>query len=460
MSETVAKTTKAVSAMIDATTKGRALMGGTAAMRKAGEAYLPRFDAESAEAYAKKLQRSTLFEAFPRAVEQMTGKVFAQPVELIDAPEQMNEWAQNIDMQGRDLSTFALEVFRDAFVSGVSYIMVEAPRRDAETTRQQAAEMGLRPYLVHLQVEEILGWKTALFGNHLALSQLRIMENLTEQDPSDEFSTVEVEQVRVLDRLPNSVQVRLYRKGKKEEWVLVDEYLTEAPEITVIPYYAKRTGFFTGKPPLEGMVDVNISHWQLQSGIRNNSHYSLIPVMLLTGFDDETEMVLSSSMAMTSRNAEADAKWVATDTAAVTTAQALLKDLEDQMQELGLQLTTKRVVNESATGAALAAGKETSTLAMMADSLKDALEQAMVWVAFYGGLGEQSITVEVNKEFSVDVLDAQDVMALLASVTSGNLSQTTFINELARRNFISPDIIAEDEIDAIDFEEPDLGDSA
>jgi hypothetical protein len=183
-------------------------------------------------------------------------------------------------------------------------------------------------------------------------------------------------------------------------------------------------------------------------------------VMLLTGFDDETEMVLSSSMAMTSRNAEADAKWVATDTAAVTTAQALLKDLECQMEELGLQLTTRRVVNESATGAALAAAKETSTLAMMADSLKDALEQAMTWVAFYGGLGEPSINVEVNKEFSVDVLDAQDVMALLASVTSGNLSQTTFINELARRNFINPDIIAEDEIDAIDFEEPDLGDGA
>jgi hypothetical protein len=137
-----------------------------------------------------------------------------------------------------------------------------------------------------------------------------------------------------------------------------------------------------------------------------------------------------------------------------------LKDLEDQMEELGLQLTTRRVVNESATGAALAAAKETSTLAMMADSLKDALEQAMIWVAFYGGLGDQPINVEVNKEFGVTPMQANDVTALLTAVTTGNLSQTTFINELARRNFINPDIIAEDEIDAIDFEEPDLGDGA
>jgi len=57
----------------------------------------------------------------------------------------------------------------------------------------------------------------------------------------------------------------------------------------------------------------------------------------------------------------------------------------------------------------------------------------------------------------VTPMQANDVTALLTAVTTGNLSQTTFINELARRHFVSPDIIAEDEIDKIDFEEPDLG---
>ena len=457
MSTTVAKRTEAVNSMIAATVKGRALMGGTAAMRAAGETYLPRFEAESKEAYAAKLERSTLFEGFPRAIEQMTGKVFSKPVELVDAPEQMNDWVQNIDMQGRDLSRFALQVFRDGFISGVSYIMVEAPRKEGETTRQKAKEAGLRPYLVHLHVEDILGWRTELYGNVMALSQLRIMENLTEVDQADEFATKEFQQVRVLDRLPNGVQVRLYRKKSSGEWTVFDEYVTAAPEITVVPYYAQRTDFFMGKPPLEGMADLNISHWQLQSGIRNNSHYSLIPVMLLAGFDDEQEMTLSSSMAMTSRNADAKAEWIKTDTAATETGMRMLKEMEVQMSELGLQLQVNKVAQASATGAALEADKGTSTLAQMADSLKDALEQAMAWMALYGGLGEQSVVVDVNTDFGVQPLAAQDVTALLAAVTTGNLSQETFINELTRRNFISPDIVADDEVDRIDFTPPDLG---
>ena len=457
MSTTVAKRTEAVNSMIAATVKGRALMGGTAAMRAAGETYLPRFEAESKEAYAAKLERSTLFEGFPRAIEQMTGKVFSKPVELVDAPEQMNDWVQNIDMQGRDLSRFALQVFRDGFISGVSYIMVEAPRKDGETTRQKAKEAGLRPYLVHLHVEDILGWRTELYGNVMALSQLRIMENLTEVDQADEFATKEFQQVRVLDRLPNGVQVRLYRKKSSGEWTVFDEYVSAVPEITVVPYFAQQTDFFMGKPPLEGLADINISHWQLQSGIRNNSHYSLIPVMLLAGFDDEQEMTLSSSMAMTSRNADAKAEWIKTDTAATETGMRMLKEMEVQMSELGLQLQVNKTAQASATGAALEADKGTSTLAQMADSLKDALEQAMAWMALYGGLGEQSVVVDVNTDFGVTPLAAQDVTALLAAVTTGNLSQETFINELTRRNFISPDIVADDEVDRIDFTPPDLG---
>jgi len=460
MSKTVAKRTATVTAMIEATTKGRALMGGTAAMRAAGETYLPKFEAETNEAYAAKLDRSTLFEAFPRAVEQMTGKVFSKPVELVDASPQMETWAQNIDMQGRDLSRFALEVFRDGFSAGISYIMVEAPRKEGEATKAQAAAKGLRPYLVHLRVEDILGWQTALYGNAMALSQLRIMETVTEVDPKDEFASIEIEQVRVLDRLTGAVQVRLYRKSKKgDEWVLFETYLSASPEITVVPYYAHRTGFFTGKPPLEGMADINISHWQLQSSIRNNSHYSLIPVMLLAGFDDETEMVLSSNMAMIARDASAKAEWVKTDTAATQTGMDMLKDMETQMAELGLQLQANKVAQSSATGAALEAEKESSTLAQMADSLKDAMEQALTWMNVYAGLGEQPFTIDVNTDFGTAALAAQDVMALLAAVTTGNLSQSKFIEELARRNFISADTIAEDEIDRIDFTAPDLGEA-
>ena len=453
---TVADRSKTVAAMVEAATKGRALMGGTAAMRQAGETYLPKFKVEDSADYTARLNASWLFNAFKKTVWDMSGRVFQKPVELSVAPDQLITWAENIDMQGRDLSTFACEVFKDGFACGVSYIMVDAPRRDEVTTRQAAADQGLRPYLVHLQVEDILGWKTATFGNVLALSQIRIMEAITLPDPKDEFNDLDVKQIRVLDRDEAGVAVRLFRKDKRKEWVVVDEYRTDAKEITVVPYYARRTGFFTGEPVLEDLADVNIAHWQSQSDQRNILHFARVPILHTAGrSEDDGPLAISAGTAIASADSSAKVEWVEHSGASVGAGRQDIKDLEFQLETLGLQLLTQSA--QTATGAALDAAKETSGLAMMADSLKDAIEQAMVWMMEYGGLGEQAVTVEINKDYGITMLTAQEMTALLTAVNTGSLSRATFLSEMARRGMVRHDLDIEAELDAIDTEAPELG---
>jgi len=447
MLDTVAKQTDAMAAMVQASAKGRALMSGTAGMRKEGQAYLPKFKAEASDDYQARLHSSWLFNALRKTIKDMSGRVFDDAVEITEAPQQIIDMAEDIDMQGRDLSVFAAEVFKDAFVPGVSYIMVEAPRRDADTTRAQAAVQGLRPYLVHLRVEDVLGFQTGLFGNVLALSQLRIMESVTEPNPKDEFSQIEIAQVRVLDRMPNGVQVRLYREDSKKHWALVDEYTTEAPEITVIPFYAQRTGFFTGEPVLEDLTDVNIAHWQSQSDQRNILHFARVPILFASGRGDDEPLTISAGTAVTSRDPAATLQWVEHSGKAIDSGRQDLKDLEFQMQTLGLQLLVARA--QSATGAALDAVKETSTLAMMADSLKDALEQALQWMAFYAGLGDVSITINVNKEYGVTMMTAQEVMAMQKDVQMGYLTLETYFEERKRRGVLRPDLDTGAELDAL-----------
>jgi len=454
MLDTVAKQTDAMAAMVQAGAKGRALMSGTAGMRKEGTRYLPKFKAEAEDDYQSRLHSSWLFNALRKTIKDMTGRVFDSPIEIQDAPQQIINMAEDIDMQGRDLSVFAAEVFKDAFVPGVSYIMVEAPRRNADTTRAEAAAQGLRPYLVHLRVEDVLGFQAGLFGNVLALSQLRIMESVTEPDPKDEFSQIEVEQVRVLDRLPDGVQVRLYREDSKKHWALVDEYTTEAPEITVIPFYAQRTGFFTGEPVLEDLTDVNIAHWQSQSDQRNILHFARVPILFASGRGDDEPLTISAGTAVTSRDPAATLQWVEHSGKAIDAGRQDLKDLEFQMQTLGLQLLVARA--QSATGAALDAIKETSTLAMMADSLKDALEQALQWMAFYAGLGEVSITVNVNKEFGVTMMTPQEVLAMQKDVAMGYLTLETYFEERKRRGVLRPDLDTAAELDRLAATAPAL----
>nr|WP_249139116.1 DUF4055 domain-containing protein [Actibacterium sp. MT2.3-13A] len=228
------------------------------------------------------------------------------------------------------------------------------------------------------------------------------------------------------------------------------------PEITVVPFYANRNGFFTGAPLLDDLADVNVAHWQSQSDQRNILRAARVPILHSAGRDDdEAKIVIGANVAVASRNPNAKLEWVEHSGQAISAGRQDLKDLEFQMETHGLQLLVARQGAQSATGEALDAAKETSQLAMTADSLQDALEQAFVWALAYGGItGEVAVTV--NKDFGVSMMGAQELSAMLSAVNTGNLSRETFLREMARRGMIRPDIDVEDELQRIEDEGGDL----
>lgn len=458
MTKTVANRSAESAAMQTAAAKGRALMGGTTAMRKARETYLPKFGKESHAAYEARLKSSWLFNGYRKTVRDMTGRIFSTPVEVEDAPDQIEEWCENADLQGRDLSTFARQVFEDALAGpGISYIMVDAPPRQGTVTVAEAQSQNLRPYLIHLRAEDVLGWKTEVINNVTTLTQIRIHEEYRETSPTDEFAEVAKPQVRVLDRMggnPGGVMSRIFRKGQRDEWAEVPELAAfyDAPEITIVPVYVNRTGFFTGAPLLDDLADINIAHWQSQSDQRHILHYARVPVLFGAGVPSDAIGEIGASTAVISSDPAAKMMWVEHSGKAIEAGRQDLKDLEFQMEAFGLQLLTARPSSQSATGEALDANKETSILAMTADQLQDALEQALAWMGMYGGI-EAAPSAVVNKDFGVTMMTAQEASVLLQAVKDGEISRETFLGEWKRRGFIRSDIDADEEADRIDEED-------
>lgn len=458
MSQTVANRSSASEAMLTAGAAGRALMGGTRAMRAAGQLFLPRFPSESDEAYRARRDASFLFNGYRRTVRQMTGRVFDKPVEVSETPARITQWAQNVDMQGNDLSVFARDVFECALAGpGLSFVMADAPARQGAVTQAQAQAAGLRPYLVHIKAEDVLGWKVATINNAPAVTQLRIIEKVSE-DTDDEFEQMEVEQVRVLDLTDAGVVTRLFRRGRSEAWALYgDPVLSPLRRITVRPFYATRTGFWQAEPPLEDLADLNVAHWQSSSDQRNILHFARVPLLHATGRDeDEGPLVASAGTATTSRDPAARLEWVEHSGAAIGAGREDLKDLEFQMQVQGLQLLVAR--QETATGAALDAAKETSALAMMADALQDCLEGALQDMAEYAGEPGADVSVAVNKDFGVMPMGAQEMQAMLMAVNTGNMSRETFLREMTRRGMLRADLDPLDEAERIEAEGGGLSD--
>ena len=198
---------------------------------------------------------------------------------------------------------------------------------------------------------------------------------------------------------------------------------------------------------------MNIAHWQSQSDQRNILHFARVPILFGSGRTDDEPITISVGQMTTATAPEAKLQWVEHSGAAIGAGRQDLKDLEFQMETHGLQLLVAR--SESATGATLDAEKETSVLGMTADQLQDALEQALIWMARYGGIDAKP-SVTVNKEFTVGMMTAQEMGVLLQAVQTGNMSRETFLRELARRGMVAADLDPDEEAERIGTTAPSI----
>lgn len=415
----------------------RALMGGTRAMRKASERYLPRFASETPANYNARLQRSTLFNAFKKTVSDMTGRVFSKPIILgEDVPAELVAWSENIDLAGRHLNVFARDVFYDCLQPGIGYILTDAPpapvRSDGLTpTVADYQSAGWRPYMVYIPVENVIGWKSASIDGAETLLQVRIKEWVAE--PDGDFAEKLVDQIRVIE--PTKWQI--WRKNVRSgEWEVFQEGINTLGKISLAPVYLNRTGFMTGEPPLQDLADLNVAHWQSQSDQRNILTVARVPVLFGAGIEAEAVLEIGASSMVRVSNPEAKLTYVEHTGAAIGAGDKDLQNLQFQMQACGLQLLVDNP-GQTATGEMRDDVKENSSLAHMVAALQDALEQSLGFMAEYAALGaDAGGSLAVNTDFGITGRMG-DVQYLTQAVIAGKIDDRTYIDELKRRGALS-----------------------
>ena len=182
------------------------LMGGTMAMRAAGKTLLPQYPAEDDEAYKERLRLSTLLPAYSETVGNMTSRVFAEPLQVgDDVPEAIVEMTADIDHAGNDLNSWAVGFFTEGLSHGLCHAFVDHPPAGELKTQADEQAAGVRPYVVMVRPEQVLGWRSK--GG--VLTMVRYIEVVEEED--GEFGSACVEQIRVLE--PGAW--RTYRRSAK-----------------------------------------------------------------------------------------------------------------------------------------------------------------------------------------------------------------------------------------------------
>jgi len=444
------------------------LRGGTPAMRGAGRTYLPQEPAESEEAYKNRALRSVLTNLYKKTADKLVGKPLKKGVKLLeDVPPEIRKFEPNIDNQGTNLNVFARNVLDSAVDDGVTHILVDFSDTqsvdgefpDGSLTLAQEQRLGVRPYARHVRAADLIGWKSELVNNSKVLTQIRIQEFVKVQDPDDEFSQIMVERIRVVEPFLQRVYERQTKENvgdDKDEYVLIEVKPTTMPVIPLVTFYTNKKGFMQGEPLLLDIAYLNVAHWQSDSDQRNILHIARIPILFATGFgDDDSQITIeigSNTFARAPKGATLS--YVEHTGKGIEAGAKDLKDLEERIVLLGMEMLTKRPQgNVTATARSMDQVEADSIIGLIAKELENAMDAMLDLFGRWLNLGVDSGgRTEVFKDFGIESEDLQDVEILLRARMAGEISQTTFWDEIKRRGLLSDSFDPRTEIDLLDIE--------
>lgn len=431
----------------------RTVYGGTKALRGAGKTYLPKHGSESQGNYDKRLEQSVALNAYKRTIQALTGMVFRKdPIFDEATPDVIAEDAENVDLAGRDLPTFARDTFENALNDGHTYILVDYPKADGRfTSRREERDSGVRPYWINLTKREVINLRWEMRDGRPVLTLAVYVEEVRE--PAGKFGEEKKTRYRVLR--PGEQQVWEKRETEdKTSLVLVDEAETSIDYIPLYTIYTNRTGLFQSEPPLLDLAYENVGHYQVRSDHRYGLSFAMVPVPFITGVESSA-FVWGPGQSITLEDTEADAKILESTGAALGESRQELKDIEGRMAFLGLQMLMAKTntTAQTATERLLDKVESDATLADAARNLQNGLNQVLEAHADYRNVGDAGM-VAINRDFHQQMIDPQTANVLSGMVERGQISLETLWDILQTGEILPEDFDPEMERERIQVTGP------
>ena len=434
-------------------------MGGTQAFRENAEHLLPIEPREDEGAWRRRVSHAVLSPFTVRIAEQAAGLILRKPLQLEPADEygegEVNEywteWVNDVDGYGTSLDAFARSVVLNSILLGHSAILVDYPSTEPAENLLQERQLGLRPYLLEIRADQILGWRKEEDSPLAPINQIRINEYV--QEPVGVFGERAVRQIRVLERGSWS----LWRKGE-DGWFQYQDGTTSLPVIPLAVTYSSKISELISKPPLLPIAALNINHGQRQADLQHSLHVASMPIMYLKSFSDngDDEIGLSANAAIL-LPPDGEVGYAQPSTSAFENQQNFITELENQMRQLGVStLFNQTYVGETAEAKAMDRSDSDSLLSVISQDLEKCLQNAINIAAQYVKIEAPKICV--SRDFDLQKLDQQQVGQYMNLWQNNAITHRTLL-EILQRGETLPDLDIDAEIEAINsgiLEEMDL----
>lgn len=462
------KRAKDSAAMLPYWDKVDTIIEGYEAVKAAEEEFLPRFAQETSKDYEIRLKFSKFTNIYRDVLEGLASKPFQEEITLIgsDVPQELIEFAENVDGQGNHITAFSSLTFFNAINSAIDWIMVDYPKveTDRPLSRAAAREQGIRPYWVHILGRNVFEVRTIMVGSNEVISYMRVLE------PSDGLRP---DRIRVYTRPEGGGNIiwELYEENEnareiEDQVVLIDTGLLS---IDVIPFVPLITGRREGKsfkihPVMRDAADLQIILYQEESALQFTKIMSCYPMLAANGIkpekrqDGTIEKLAVGPMKVLygppdGNGNHGEWRFIEPSAHGMEFAKKSIDSTKQDLRELGRQPLTALSSQLTTVTTSIAAGKAKSAVGAWALMLKDALENCFMLTARYMGL-DYEVEVNVYTDFD-NISDTNaDIDNLLTARQNGDLSQETLWFELQRRKVLSPEFDANKERERIINEIP------
>ena len=420
-------------------------IGGTAVLRANAEKIIPREPSEGRESYERRIFHATMPPFLQRLASQAAGVILRKGIQL-EGDEYWSEWAQDVTGDGTTLNEYARRQLITAILYGHSSSIVDFQNDTTARTLAEERRLNRKPYLVPIHPRQILGYRTSNDSSSSELRQVRIKERVVVPDGS--YGESLVDQIRVLEpgryelwRAPASTFI-----AALPSWELTRRDTTSLSRIPLVTVYSNRTGNLMSVPPLLEVAHLCISYAQRFCDFHHAVHVSANPMLVLRGFDQDSESELGISVnTALLLPPDGGAEFVSPTTDAFDSQMRCLQALEDQISRLGINtLSSQNMTNAAAEARRLDRIDSDSIMAVIAGDLERAISQLFELAAEYVGIEPPQVVIP--RDYDNRLVSGNDITAYLQLYMQGAISQQTLLKILQDGEILPANLDVEEEI--------------
>ena len=381
--------------------------------------------------YADYLKRAIFYNVTARTADALVGQIFLREPE-IELPNLLGQMEENANGEGLDIVQLTKEACNYVLPFGRGGFLSDYPETTGIVTRDDLIEGRVRPTIRFYKPKDIINWETKVIGSETILTMVVLKETFEQRD-TESFIVTEYEQYRALELMEDGcVRVSIYVHDENHEKMNLDQVYTlcdyNGDDFESIPFTfigSENNDCHIDRPPLYTMSVLNIAHYRNSADYEESLYFIGQPTLFIAGVtEDWVKDVWKGTLRLGARGVipgPPDSSASLIQASPNSLAKEGMDQKEQQMISVGAKLVERKSgVERKEKEIEIEAAGDTSILTSIASNVEEGIISALKFAAKFVGADESEIKFNVNKNFDLTSLTAEELRQINEIADSDN----------------------------------------